>query len=341
MDLMYELRKDPILGRWVIVATTSLTSLPNYVVDGRKPDDQLTCSFCRGKESDTPPEIMAVRKPGSKPNDPDWFTRVIPDSRHILQMEGELNRQGIGMYDKINGIGTSEIIIESPEHLVTLGDVEQAARVLLTYKERILDLEKDPRIRYIQISKNYGRAAGALYSHPYSYLVASAIIPQRIKQELEGAKIYYELKERCIFCDIVREEEKAAVRIVFANKSFVAFCPFAPAFIFEVWIMPRRHNCVFQETETEEIEDLGAAIITVLNKMKKLFKDPPYNLILHNAPNKMPRRDHWQTLNEDFHWHVEIIPRLDGAAGFEWSSGFYILNTSPEECAKYLKEVLL
>jgi len=341
MDLMYELRKDPILGRWVIVAKTSRTSLSNYLVDDEKPDYHLTCSFCRGKESDTPPEIMAIRAPGSKPNSPDWFTRVIPESIPVLSIEGELNRQGIGMYDKINGIGASEIIIESPEHHITSGDmdIEQATRVLLTYKERILDLENDPRLRYILISKNYGRAAGALYSHPYSHLIASPVIPQRIIQELEGAKQYFSLKERCVFCDIIREEERTAARIVFENKNFVAFCPFASAFPFEVWIMPRRHSCAFQEADKADLEDFGLAIINVLNKLKKLFKDPPYNLILHTAPNRMSRRDHWQTINEDFHWHAEIVPRLGGFTGFEWGTGFYILNTSPEEGAKYLKEV--
>lgn len=341
MSLMYELRKDPILGRWVIVAKTPLTSLSNYIVEREKPDDLLTCSFCGGKEADTLPEIMAIRETGSKPNRPGWFTRVIPHFNPLLQIEGELNRQGVGMYDKMDGIGANEIIIESPEHSITLADmdIQQVTRVLLTYKERILDLENDVRLRYILISKSYGRAAGALYSHPYSYLIATPIIPKRIKEELEGAKLYYNLKERCIFCDIMREEERMNTRVILENRSCVAFCPFASVFPFEMWIIPRRHSCAFQESEKRELEDLGITILTLLSKMKKLFEDPPYNLILHTAPNRMPRRDHWRTLNEDFHWHIEIIPRLGGVAGFEWSSGFYILNTSPEEGAKYLKEV--
>jgi len=341
MSLMYELRKDPILGRWVNVAKTPLTSLSDYKVEKEVPDDLLTCPFCRGKESDTPPEIMAIREPGSKPNSPEWFTRVIPDFKPVLQVEGELNRQGVGMYDKMDGIGVSEIIIESPEHFMTSADmnVEQATRVLLTYKERILDIENDPRLRYILISKSYGRAAGAVYSHPHSRVIATPITPQRIKQELNCAKLYYSLKERCIFCDIMREEERVGTRVVFENKSCVAFCPFASAFPLEVWIIPRRHSSAFQETDSGELEDLGIAIVTILNKLKKLLDDPPYNLILHTTPIRMPRRNHWQTLSEDFDWHIEIIPRLKGAASFEWSSGFYILNTSPEEGAKYLKEV--
>jgi len=320
MSLTHELRNDPILGRWVIVTRNSSTSPSDHITEREMPDDPLTCPLCAGKESDTP--------------------RVIPDFMSLLRMDGDLNRRGVGMYDKMEGIGASEIIIESPEHFLTPWEMgmEQVTKVFLTYKERILELEKDPRLRYVLISKNYGKAAGASYTHPHSYLIASPIIPKRIKEELDGAKLYYRLKERCIFCDIIHEEERMAERIVLRRNDFVVFCPFAPAFPFEIWIMPRRHNCAFQDVESEELKELGITIITIMDKLKRLLNYPPYNLILHTAPNRIPRRDHWHTLGDDFHWHIEIVPRLINT-GFEWTKGFYILTISPEEGAKYLREV--
>lgn len=338
MSLTHEMRKDPILERWIIVTKTSPASLSDYIVKKEEADDPLTCPLCVGKEGNTPPEIIAIREPGSTANSPGWFTRVIPHFKPLLQVEGDLNRQGVGMYDKINGIGASELIIESPEHSIGAGEmsVEQAIKVFLTYKERILDLENDSRLRYVLISKNYGKAAGALYSHPHSQLIASPIIPKRIKEELDGARLYYNLKERCVFCDIIREE-RTAERIILENMGFVAFCPFASAFPFETWIVPKKHNCAFQDTDRRELEDVGITVITIMKKLKKLLDDPPYNLILHTAPNRIPRREHWHTLGDDFHWHIEIVPRLINA-GFEWSSGFYVLTIPPEEGAKYLRE---
>ncbi|MBI4839094.1 MAG: galactose-1-phosphate uridylyltransferase [Nitrospirae bacterium] len=341
MNLMHELRKDPVLNRWIIAAKTPPATLTDFVTkEKEEPDDPQSCLLCAGREAGTPPEITAVREKGSKPNSSGWLTRVIPNFKPMLQIEGELNSEGMGMYDKINGVGANELIIETPEHIMNNRelDVRHVTRTLLMYKERILDLENDKRLRYILISKSYGKAAGALYSHPHSQLTASPIIPQRIKEELDSAKAYYKMKERCIFCDILREEEKTGERIVLESRDFIAFCPFASAFPFEIWIVPRKHECSFQETEGKEIEDLGLAIFTLLNKLAKLLNDPPYNLALHNAPNRVPRREHWHTLGDDFHWHIEIVPRLSTPA-FEWSSGFYLLNIPPEAGAKYLREV--
>ncbi|MBI5025172.1 MAG: galactose-1-phosphate uridylyltransferase [Nitrospirae bacterium] len=338
---MHELRKDPILGQWVIVFKNESKRPSEYASLKEPPDDPATCPLCEGKEMNTPHEIRAIRKAGTKPDKAGWLTRVIPDFQPLLQIEGDLNRQGIGMYDKMDGIGANEIIIETPEHFRAPEDagMEQIVMVISTYKERILDLEKDPRLRYILIFKNHGKAAGARFSHPHSQLVATPIIPSRVKEELDGAKLYYNFKDRCIFCDIIREDVRMGDRIILENRSFVALCPFASRFPFEMWILPKKHNCAFQDINREEEEDLAITLITIVGKLKKLLDDPPYNSVLHTAPSRIPRRDHWHTLGEDFHWHIEIMPRLTRTAGFEWGSGSYVLPTSPEDCAKYLREV--
>jgi UDPglucose--hexose-1-phosphate uridylyltransferase len=160
-----------------------------------------------------------------------------------------------------------------------------------------------------------------------------------VKDELDNAKQYFSYKERCIFCDIISEELRVGERIILETKHFVAFCPYAAQFPFESWIIPKRHACAFHEIASDEIEDMGLVLMTVLKKLRKTFVDLPFNYFIHTAPNMVPRRNHWHTLGEDFHWHLEILPRLIRTSGFEWGSGFYVLPTSPENAAKYLREV--
>ena len=127
-------------------------------------------------------------------------------------------------------------------------------------------LRRDSRLRYILIYKNYGREAGAVYSHPHSQIIATPIIPRRIKEELDGAKQYYSYKERCIFCDIIREELRYGQRVIFETKKFIAFCPYAQISSFEFRIIPKRHSCAFQEINSEEIEDLALMLSAMMKK---------------------------------------------------------------------------
>jgi UDPglucose--hexose-1-phosphate uridylyltransferase len=332
---MHELRKDILLGRWVAVMSDSRTPA-EYT---KPPDDDKTetsCFFCRGREHETPPEITSIRK-----SDADWWVRALPSFKPIFQIEGDLGRRGIGIYDKMNAIGANEILVESPEHNLRPEDmgIEQMIRVITLYRSRLADLEKDSRLRYILIYKDSGKCAGQIFSHPVSFLMATPVIPKVVKDELDNAKQYFTYKERCVFCDIISEELRTGERIIFETKNFLAFCPYAAQFPFESWILPKRHSCAFQEITNEEIQDMGLVLMTILKKLRQVFHDPPFNYFIHTAPNMVPRRNHWHTLGEDYHWHIEIIPRIIRTSGFEWGSGFYILPTSPENAAKYLREV--
>lgn len=296
------------------------------------------CILCEGREKETLPEIMRISDPAGPKR---WLTRVVPNFAPVFKVEGDLGRRGEGMYDKMNSIGANEIIIESPMHNLPPEDMglDQMVRVIRTYRERMADLEKDARLRYTLIYKNHGRLSGAQYGHPVSLLASTPVIPKRVKEELDGAKQYFAYKERCIFCDIIREELRVGTRVILETRYFAAFCPYASKFPFETWLLPKRHNCSFQEIQHDEMEDLALILATILKKMKALFPAISYNYFIHSAPNRVPRKDHWHTLGEDFHWHIEIMPRFVRTSGFEWGSGFYILPTSPEDAAKYLREV--
>lgn len=340
---MPELRKDPIIGRWVIIATDRGRRPSDYASTPVETPDPAKNPFAEGNEHMTPPEIFAFREPHSKPNGPGWQVRVVPNKFPALRIEGELGKEGQGIYDKMNGIGAHEVIIETPNPTQQLEDqpLDGVARVVATYKARMQDLLRDPRFRYILIFKNFGRQAGATIAHPHSQLIATPVTPKRIREKLMGAMQYYAYKDRSIFEDMLRQELREGTRLVYENAGFVAFCPFASRFPFEVTIMPRRQTAYFQDIQPDEIHLLADALKIVLQKLARALNRPQYNYIIHTAPARYAHHGYWTTIDADFRWHIEILPRLTLIAGFEVGTGFYINPTPPEDAAKYLREILV
>lgn len=335
---MPELRRDPIIGRWVIISTERGKRPSDFKVETevRKPGP---CPFCEGHEAETPPEVFALREHGGSPNSPGWEVRVVPNKYPALRIEGDLNREGLGMLDMMNGVGAHEVIIETPDHDKVLADLDEfhISKILWVYSQRIADLGGDDRFKYVLVFKNQGSAAGASLQHSHSQLIATPVTPKRVKEELNGAQAYYNYKQRCIFCDYIKQETKLFTeRLVMETENFVALSPFAARFPFEMWILPKRHMCDFTYIEGAEFGDLAHVLHTVLNKIRIALNDPPFNYILHTAPFRRPRPGYWATIEQDYHWHIEIIPRLTKMAGFEWGSGFYINPTPPEMAAQVL-----
>ena len=330
---MPELRKDPIVGRWVIISTERGKRPSDFPMENRRRDAKL-CPFCPTNESSTPPEIMAFRDNGSKPNSPGWTLRVIPNKFPALRIEGDINREGMGIFDKMNGIGAHEVIIETPDHQKDMADLDQRQmeNVIWAYRERIVDLKRDPRFRHIMIFKNQGEAAGASLEHSHSQLIATPIVPIRIHNELEGAKKYLEYKERCIYCDMVRQESNDAVRVVSRNNNFVAFEPFASRFPFETWILPQKHGAAFENISPEQVTAFADILKDTLSRLSLALNNPAYNFVLHSSPVEL-RQPY------DYHWHLELMPKLTKVAGFEWGTGFYINPTIPEDAAQYLRDI--
>jgi UDPglucose--hexose-1-phosphate uridylyltransferase len=334
---MPELRKDPVVGRWVIISTERSRRPTNF--HSENPTVAQTFSpFAEGREDMTPPEVYAVRPPGGKANGPGWSVRVVPNKFPALQVEGQLERRGEGLYDKMNGIGAHEVVIEGPDPDKQLAElpVEQIQQVLVSYRERMLDLKKDKRLRYVLVFKNQGAGAGATLEHAHSQIIATPIIPRMVQEELDGARRYYELKERNVFTDILDQEmaEGNGRRIVSTTERFVALAPFAPRFPFETWILPREHCSSYHAIrDPEEFLDFARILKDTLMRLNVALDTPPFNFVLHTAP-----------LSDDdlpyYHWHLEIMPKLTRVAGFEIGSGFYINPTPPEDAAQYLREIV-
>jgi len=344
---MSELRKDPIIGRWVVIATERKFRPSDFSVPSVEVQTEAFCPFCPGNEDKTPPEIFAIRPGSSSPNTQGWEVRVVPNKFPALRIEGDLNRRGMGMYDMMNGIGAHEVIIETPKHKDTSGgnvdikdySLKTMVNIIETYQIRCIDLKKDTRFRYTLVFKNYGKEAGASLSHPHSQLIATPVVPKRVKEELMYSKWYYEYKERCVWCDIINQEIDSAKRIVYQNESFIVIAPFASRSPFELSILPLRHSPDFDVITPKEKELLAEIMLVIFKKLSKGLNNPSYNFMLHTAPARYPRPGYWQTIEKDYHWHIEIMPRLVKQGGFEWGTGFYINPTPPEEAAEFLKSL--
>jgi UDPglucose--hexose-1-phosphate uridylyltransferase len=338
---MPELRKDPIVSRWVIIATER-SKRPSDLLAGTQqmpppsPEKPRFCPFDAGSEQSTPLEVLAYRGEGMQANASGWTLRVVPNKFPALMIEGELGRRGDGIYDMMNGIGAHEVIVETPQHGMQLADLpdERFQDVLWAYRDRIMDLKKDKRFRYILIFKNHGERAGASLEHTHSQLIALPIIPKSVAEEMSGSKNYYDYKERCLFCDMVSQEIEDQKRIVMENEDFLSICPYAPRFPFETWILPKKHDAHYEDATKYEIKNLSSLFQRTLRKLNKALSNPPYNFMLHSSPVNMPDLPY-------YHWHIEITPRITRMAGFERGSGFYINPTAPEVSAQFLKELEL
>ena len=330
---MSELRKDPVTGRWVIISTERRKRPTDFRLGSVTVTPDEACPFCEGHESMTPRELFAHRRNGGGANGPGWDLRVVPNQFPVLRVEGSLERQGEGLFDKMNGIGAHEVIIETPRHEETLATMGDAAveQVLWAFRERVQDLKQDRRFRCIIIFKNHGSAAGASVDHAHSQLIALPVVPREVRDEVEGARAHFAAKERCVFCDILRQEAQDGRRVVAENADMVAVAPYAPRFPFETWILPKRHQALYEDAPRHEYASLARLLGDVLRRMNRALRNPPYNLLIHSAPLAESAGDY-------YHWHVEIIPTLTKVAGFEWATGFYLNPTAPEEAAQVLRD---
>ncbi len=331
---MPDLRRDPIVGRWVIIATERARRPSDVARPPRAPAPGL-CPFCPGQEDKTPREVYVSGRAASAPaNGPGWGLRVVPNRFPALMIEGDLDREAEGIYDRMNGVGAHEVIIETPLHDRRMKDLSDAelTEVLFSFKARILDLRNDLRFRYILLFKNEGQLAGASLDHAHSQLIALPVVPRQVVEEIEGARRHFEHKERCIFCDIVGQERKERARLVHENDEFVVFAPWAPRSPFETWIVPKRHESNYEAEPKERLAQCAQALGTTLRRLAAALGEPAFNFIVHSNPLRDPA-------SPSYHWHIEVMPALTQVAGFEWGSGFHINPVPPEEAAEFLRRV--
>jgi UDPglucose--hexose-1-phosphate uridylyltransferase len=334
---MPELRKDIVTREWIILAKERAKRPSDFSKADREEipkTDPATCPFCPGNEHMTPPELLAYRRKGTERNGPGWWVRVIPNKFAALSYEGTLEHKEVGIYDVMPGVGAHEVVVEMPEHDKQLfqADKKQIEEVIWAYRDRYMALREDPRIKYILIFKNYGVTAGSSIAHSHSQIVGTPVIPQKIMSKIRGVDQYREYVEKCVYCDVIDWELQDGERVVSENESFVTIAPFASRSPFHLLILPKEHCSCFARMDRITIADFASILKDTLVRLDKCLNNPPYNYTLITAPVESDQL-------ENFHWHLEIIPRLTTPAGFEIGTSIYINVTPPEEAARYLREI--
>lgn len=325
-----ELRKDPITRSWVVVRED----------DGRELSTD-PCPYCPGNEQLTPGELLVLPANGAP-----WQVRVFPHLDPWFRIEEEPARAGEGLYDRMRLVGAHEVIVELREHDRPLSQAseEELVRVLDAYAHRLRDLKKDERFKYVSVFKNTGAAAGQEIEHSSAQVTATPFVPRRVLHELRSAREYYQDKERCLFCDVVRQELRQKTRVVESTPGYVSFCPFASRAPYELWLLPRRHHCAFEEDfqRSASQAELAGVLRRTLQRVEGLSDG--YRLVVHTTPNtvaSLGRVGFWQSLAEDFHWHIEILPLVPRKPRPYLTREVYFIEVAPETAAQRLRAVPL
>jgi UDPglucose--hexose-1-phosphate uridylyltransferase len=319
-----EIRRDPITQSWVVLG------------QGEGLDESaLPCPFDAGQVEKHP---AILTWPAEGP----WQVRVLPHPQPLYRIEGEPGRSAEGMYDKMGAVGAHEVVVETPQHdkkMSQLSD-EEIERVLWVWASRIADLKKDARFKYVAVFKNQGALAGDEWSHAHSQITATIFVPRRIKYELSSASEWYHERERCIFCDVVRQDEKNGKRIVDVQGEYYTLCPYSSRVPYEMWLLHRRHNHLFEQPRPgSNRRQLAALLGRTLRRLEKIA--PAFHLVVHTAPNTRNKKGelagHWKTLAEDFHWHIEILPILEKRSKSYSIKEVYFNAVLPEQAAEQLR----
>lgn len=329
-----EMRLDPLTDEWTLFSESRAQQPAAASVLEEASAQTAANPFLAGFEHYAPHTLHQSNSESG------WRVRVVPNRAPMLRVEGDATRHGEGFYDHMDGVGAHEVIIETPDSRpMEALDSGHLQEVLVAWKSRILDLMRDTRLRSFSILKSVGRNAGALLPHSLSQLIAMAVIPKRLKRKLDISRSFYDLKKRSIFEDILAEEVRSGTRIVYENHGFCGFCPYASRSPFELAVYPKRQICDFHSITEEEICQLADVLRVTLQKLNGALDHPPYLLSVTTAPTRTPRPDHWSTLERDFRWHIEILPRLYPVGGIELATGSWVNGVWPEVAAEYLRGI--
>ena len=336
---MSEFRKDLLMNQWVIVADERRGRPNDYVVKSTGQSTAgATCPFCPGNEDKTPPEVMARRLMGSRPNGSGWQFRVVPNKFPALGPGSKLGQQKESIYQKKDGIGVHEVIIETPNHHQIFQEMsdDRVTETLKIYQDRIRYHKNDKRLRYISLFRNYGVQGGASLMHPHSQLMGVPLVPPKVLDEIRRAKVFYREKNQCLSCEMIKTEVHLGKRVVAESDSYLCVAPYGGSFPFEVWILPKDHQSNFEVTPETKLTDLSGMIKSILKKQVLILNNPSYNFYIQSAPfqyHNLRRHDAY------YHWQIRIIPRWVHWAGFELASGICINPVPPEETALCFRQV--
>jgi UDPglucose--hexose-1-phosphate uridylyltransferase len=324
-----ELRKDPTTNRWVLVQKEGSVGRTNGA-----------CPFCPGQESATPPEIVAYRTNDHPANSSEWLVRVIPERAPVFQVEGDIQREGLGMFDWVSNRGASEILVENPDHHARwdMVAVEEIERILWMYRQRIEDLYRDRQIRSVLVYRRE-RSKSSRVQHPFSRILGAPIVFDDLREELKAARDHYARKQRCLYCDILNQEIQETARVIARTAAFLVYAPYGSRRPYETWVVPSTHGHRYELASPFEMTDLARVLQHITRSLHTVQPNHPIEMALHTAPNGTMRLrdDDWRSLSEDYHWHIELAPVPDVIDGI---GGFHVNSVPPETAARNLRAAL-
>ncbi len=315
---MSELRWNPILREWVIVATHR---------QDRPLMPTKTCPFCIGAE-EVPKNYDLLVLPNRFPS-----LHECPPAPDI---------EGDDFYRVAPAKGYCEVVLYSSEHNTTLA--QQSPRrilnLILLWRERFDFIGSKEDIKYVMIFENKGAEIGVTLPHPHGQIYGYPFIPPKAQQELDSAREHYIDKGGCIFCQVQSEEFRDGRRIVAQNEGFFAFIPFFARWPYEVHIYPKKHMECILELGMADALSLASILKDVLVGYDHLFGfSMPYIMILHQRPTDGKEYPY-------YHFHFEFYPprrskdKIKYLAGCESGAGTYINDTRPEEKAAELRKAI-
>jgi UDPglucose--hexose-1-phosphate uridylyltransferase len=340
MNLEPEFRRDPVCGRWAVVAPARSQrpiTLEGVEPRHRRNGERHPCPFCPGQEYDTPNEVLAYRTLGSISDGPGWQLRVVPNKFPAVRPDvgGSFCAVEGMVFLTTPGFGRAEVMIECPEHLPdpTALSPQQFTAIFRAYRDRLLMLAEDPALVYAALFKNVGAEAGASLGHTHSQIIALPVVPELIEAELLGGQAFFDRTRRCVYCDLAARELADGERVVARSERFLAVTAFAPRFAYEFWVLPLAHTSRYETLSDSEAGEIAELMRRVLMALDQVRAEPAYNWFLHTAPLRSSELPH-------FHWHIEVLPRTARPAGFEWGFGSFIITVSPEQAAAELRDAL-
>ena len=330
---MSQFRQNPVTKQWVLIAPNRNRRFEDLSTKAAMPESLPeildTCPFCPGNEG-------MNGQIGKFPDSEDWQVRVIPNKFEALaHIPFSRNND---FYQTRTGSGDHEVVITAKHNEpISLQSIQTVETVLEVFKHRLVDLSENQHVSYVQIFHNHGRDAGATMVHPHWQLLAVPFVPNDLSEEMHGAYHYHQINKSCIYCDILREEQRTHERIIFETEEFLTLAPYASRSPFETWIIPKRHMARYEELDATQIKDLAYVLKVTAGQLFAKMNDPAFNIYIHTLP--FAQAKHIAHNESSYHWHMTVSPRLSTAVwgGFEYGTGIAINSVAPESAAEFLR----
>jgi len=332
-------RQDVLTGHWVIISSARAKRPEAFIVKKVEKEKHKKCAFCEGHELETPPEKYAVRNKGTRENEKGWRIRVIDNKYQVFDTKKNNERKSTKLFPYQQAIGIHEVIItKNPAKDIGEFTRHQVKELIETFIQRISVHKNNPEIKHIQIIQNHGKRAGSSMTHPHSQLFGGGNYKGTwLDKELKHSKRHFAKEGRCLFCDILEKEIKSGKRIIYKNRNFIAYSPYASSYPFQISVAPRFHSAFFEEMNEKQIKDFAEIVQFAFHRLYVKLRNPDYNFFIRLAPVKFRNDKEEKEIRESFHWHLEILPKVTTWGGYEYATNVVVNVVLPEESAEFFR----